>query len=160
MRCNGMSRPIFLNCLAKRTIEYKGHSMHLSFAVQWCIASDCAATSLRARAFTHTHNAKNSNETQKTCKKTCGSERAWNHAPAMKYRQGGQRHALAQEETELSMVWGIVCQMTVGRHKDRECWHRQTRESESTCTCKEGWGWARARGRESERARARDKGEL
>jgi hypothetical protein len=94
MRCNGMSRPIFLNCLAKRTIEYKGHSMHLSFAVQWCIASDCAATSLRARAFTHTHNAKNSNETQKTCKKTCGSERAWNHAPAMKYRQGGQRHAV------------------------------------------------------------------
>jgi hypothetical protein len=61
--------------------------MHLSFAVQWCIASDCAATSLRARARTHTHNAKNSNDTQKTCKKTCGSERAWNHAPAMKYRQ-------------------------------------------------------------------------
>ena len=53
-------------------------------------AGDCAAASLRARARTRTHKAKNSNNTQKTCKKTCGSERAWNHAPAMKYRQGGK----------------------------------------------------------------------
>lgn len=59
---------------------------------------------------------------------------------------------MAQGETELSVVWGLVCQMTVDRHKDRECWHRQRREGESESTCKKGVGVGkRERARERER---------